>query len=256
MAGPRDWSPQETYVFSREPEPRYRPNGLWGLLGILLGAFSVVLPLGIAGSATGGGGWALTTAGISAVPIAVWYRRAGGGAVVPALAGTLGLIGTVLCSWSLAAAYFPTVVPAFPQLGSPFSVSAPADPTTPQVDVLPDGDAAAAAPDTVAAGAVDGPGTRVVPPFEQAAVVAPSHQLMQNLEYVAQTLETKLEGYVRTGTLPDTLTVGKDHSVSAGQAVLAHLAPYMTLTYSRSGNGYTFTVKDPESGASDRVKLG
>ncbi|WP_039922852.1 hypothetical protein, partial [Leifsonia aquatica] len=126
MSGPRDWSPagywDEPATTHPQPHPaertgrtgRTRPTGWWMAVALLLGVFAVVWPLGMSSASPSGVGWAVTSAGVSAVSIALWYRHAGGGTVLPSIAATLGFLGSILCIWSLAAAGLPGTIPPLP----------------------------------------------------------------------------------------------------------------------------------------------
>ena len=236
MDGPRDWSPAGYWESgssgsggSTFAATRSRPRPLNGLVSVLFGLISVFLPLA-AVSRPGYTGWVITTLGISAVFLAARYRRSGGGAFLSMTGGTLGVIGTILCLWSLAAFYLPGSVPAVPSIRP---VSAATAGALPLAGVQPS--------------QVEAPATRVVPPFEGADVV-PGNQVHANLVHVAFTFGSVLQYQSSQGTLPSALTVQPDGTVTAPGVTYSKIAPYMALEYGVTPGSFTFTVRDTISG--------
>lgn len=236
MSGPRDWSPAEYWdrgssgsASSSIFATRSRPHLLNGLLSVLFGLIAVFLPFA-AMSRPGFTGWVITTLGVSAVFLAVRYRRSGGWAFLSMTGGTLGVIGTILCVWSLAAFYLPGTVPAFPNL-RPASMAA--------AGTLPLAGAQSSQ--------VQAPAVRVVPPFEGADVV-PANQLHANLVHVAFAFGGVLQYQRSQGTLPSALTVQPDGTVTSPGTTYSKIAPYMAIEYGLTPGSYTLTVRDTVSG--------
>ncbi|AYG03887.1 hypothetical protein D7I44_10305 [Gryllotalpicola protaetiae] len=196
---------------------------------MLLGLIATALPL-LAVSRPGYTGWVITTAGISAVALAVRYRHAGGGLFLSAVGGTLGVVGTILCLWSLAAFYLPGHVPTMPNLQTANAASAPAIPVAlPPSPVNP------------------APAARVVAPFD-GADVDPTNQLHANLVHVAIEFGAVLQYDKAHGMLPSVLSVEPDGTVVSPGATYAKIAPYMSVEYGVTPGSYTFTVRDTVSG--------
>ncbi|MFP3466041.1 hypothetical protein [Leifsonia sp. SIMBA_070] len=195
----------------------------------MFGLIAVFLPLA-AVSRPGYTGWVITTLGVSAVFLAVRYRRSGGGAFLSITGGTLGVIGTILCVWSLAAFYVPGSVPPVPNL-KPVSAS-----TTEAFPI------AGAQP-----GQVQAPAVRMVPPFEGADVV-PGNQLHANLVHVAIAFGAVLQYQQSQGTLPSMLAVQSDGTVTSPGTTYSKIAPYMSIEYGLTPGSFMFTVRDTVSG--------
>jgi hypothetical protein len=125
-AGPRDWSPPRYADLPPGPPPCTTPathaparpvkkeNDLYGLVSVLLGLIACWLPLSQPGVGSGYSGFAVTTAGITAVVLAGRSTSR----ILPAIGGTLGVLGTVLCVWSLVAFYAPGTLPPVPSLAA------------------------------------------------------------------------------------------------------------------------------------------
>jgi hypothetical protein len=159
--------------------------------------------------------------------------------ILAVLGGTLGIAGTVLCIWSLAAFYLPTSVPPSPQIvsiaaGTQAPVSAP-----------------------VLTPVVVAPATRVVAPIAGANVVAPTEQLRANVRHIAYNLCGGLAGTAQIhdqygdtyAGVPATLVVQSDGMVSGGTATYSQLPTDMALEYSATPEGaYSLTVRDFASG--------
>jgi hypothetical protein len=208
---------------------RVKPRPLNGLVSVMLGLIATALPL-LAISRPGYTGWVITTAGVSAVALAVRYRRAGGGLFLSAAGCTLGVAGTILCIWSLAAFYLPGHVPAMPKLQATTEASAPAIPVArPLIAITP------------------APITRVVAPFD-GADVDPTNQLHANLVHVAIEFGAVLQYDRARGMLPSVLSVEPDGTVVSPGATYAKIAPYMSIEYGVTPGSYTFTVRDTVSG--------
>ena len=229
-----------------EPTPRGLTTStrLWGLLAVLLGLVSCWLPLSLPAAQTGSRGWVVTTVGISGLWCALAAaraRRARGqnAGILAILGGTLGIAGTVLCIWSLAAFYLPTSVPPAPQLAS---IAAGTQPPV-------------SAP--VLAPVVVTPAARVVAPIAGADVVAPVDQLYANVRHIAFNLCIGLAGTAQAheqygdafAGVPATLVIQPDGMVSGGSATYSQLPTDMALEYSATPAGpYSLTVRDVASG--------
>lgn len=81
------------------------------LVSVLFELISVFLPLVVV-SRLGSTGWVITTLGMAAVLVAVRHRRSERGVFLSITEGGLGVIGTILCGWSLAASYVLGRIPA------------------------------------------------------------------------------------------------------------------------------------------------
>jgi len=195
----------------------------------MLGLIATALPL-LALSRPNYTGWVITTAGVSAVALAVRYRRAGGALFLSAVGGTLGVAGTILCIWSLAAFYSPGRVPAIPKLQGLTAASAPL--------------VAVAQPLKVS---TPTPAARAVPPFD-GADVDPANQLHANLVHVAFAFGAVLQYDRAHGMLPSVLSVEPDGTVVSPGVTYSKIAPYMSIEYGLTPGSYTFTVRDTVSG--------
>ena len=248
--GPRDWSPPGywdesratpvTVARSRARSRRTDSPRTVALVSVMLGLFSVAWPLLLASPQPASSGWAMTTSGLAAIFLATRSRRAGSAPALPAIGATLGVVGTVLCIWSMVAFYNAGVVPAPPSLRAFYTgQTAPA-----AVQPLP------AAPAAVAA-----PASRVVPPFETADVTAPTQQLRANLRHVIFSLAPVLVYERDEGALPSSLSVDPDGLVRSPGATYSKIAPYMALTYGIVAGpaGFTLTVTDTVSGIAESV---
>lgn len=198
-------------------------------MSVLFGMIAVLLPLA-AVSRPGYTGWVITTLGISAVFLAARYRRSGGGSFLSITGGTLGVIGTILCLWSLAAFYLPGSVPPVPILKS---VSVATAAGLPMAGTQPS--------------QAQGPSPRNVPPFEGADPI-PGNQLHANLVHVAIAFGSVLQYQRSHGALPSTLTVQPDGTVTSPGATYLRIAPYMAIEYGVTPGSYNFTVRDTVSG--------
>ncbi|WP_394552522.1 hypothetical protein ACDF64_16960 [Agromyces sp. MMS24-JH15] len=144
-SGPRDWSPAGYWDepsapratgragrAGRRPAARtatatatatVRPSRGWlvpGFVSLFAGIVAVVAPLGVVLDGRVGG-WVVTTVGITAVGFAIESarrRRAwrGSAGVLAWVGGVLGVVGTLLCLWTVAAASLPDAVPPAPRL--------------------------------------------------------------------------------------------------------------------------------------------
>lgn len=206
----------------------------------MLGLISAFLPLATT-SRPGYTGWFFTTIGISAVVLAGRYRKAGGSLFLSSAGGLLGVLGTVLCVWSLIAFYSPASVPAFPTLQPITAAVAPIPPGAPAVQ-------AGALP-------APAPNVRVVAPFEDANI-DPRNQLHANLVHVVFMLGGPLSYEQTQGMLPSALSVAPDGTVTSPGATYSKLAPYMALSYAVAPGGFTLTVKDIPSGMAVGVDPG
>ncbi len=235
MNGPRDWSPAGFWDDragenrrSAITATRVRPRPLNGLVSVMFGLMSVVMPFA-AVSRPGYSGWVITSLGVSAVFLAIRYRRAGGGLFLSTVGGTLGVVGTILCLWSLAAFYLPGTVPAMPTV-RPAAASTMALPMA-----------------TSAAGPGQPSVARIVPPFEGANIV-PGNQLHANLVHVAFAFGSVLQYDRSQGALPSALTVEPDGTVTSPGVTYSRIAPYMAIEYALTPGSYIFTVRDTVSG--------
>lgn len=236
MSGPRDWSPagywdenQTRTSRAAFTARRVRPRPLNGLVSVMLGLIATALPL-LAVSRPGYTGWVITTAGVSAVALAVRYRRAGGTLFLSTVGGTLGVVGTILCIWSLAAFYLPGHVPVMPQLQAASAASAPVVPVAQPLKL-----------------STPAPAARVVAPFD-GADVDPTNQLHANLVHVAFEFGAVLQYDRAHGMLPSALSVEPDGTVVSPGATYSKIAPYMSIEYGLTPGSYTFTVRDTISG--------
>ena len=255
--GPRDWSPAGSWAEPPAPpgrtttmviEPtrpgRATSTRLLGLFAVLLGLVSCWLPISLPAAETGSRGWVVTTVGISGLSCALAAaraRRARGqnAGALAILGGTLGIIGTVLCIWSLVAFYLPATVPPVPLIAS----MAAGSQTAVSVPVL--------APVVVA------PAARIVAPIAGADVVAPVDQLYANVRHIAFNLCIGLAGTTQAheqygdafAGVPATLVIQPDGMVSGGSAAYSRLPTDMALEYSATPAGaYSLTVRDVVSG--------
>ena len=187
--GPRDWNPpgywdstrsvsskQSNWRQVRAPKSQ-RTAIVLGIIAILLGLFACWWPLSLPSANGGYRGFAFTTLGLTTAALAYralqfrgWAPRIG--KALPFTGFSLGLIGTVLCIWSLASFYDPQVVPALPS----FNPSATGQSLTSPYP-----------PIALAPGAAS---SRVVAPIDGADTAAPTQQLHANLKHVAITGDT------------------------------------------------------------------
>ena len=242
--GPRDWSPPGYWDESQTASPApARSNArarrtdsprTVALASVMLGLFAVAWPLLLASPQPGIAGWAITTAGLTAVFLAIRSKHAGSGPALPMIGATLGVVGTVLCVWSMLAFYNASVVPAAPSLRTFYT-----------------GQAAPAAVQPLPAA----PASRVVPPFETADVTAPTQQLRANLRHVIFSLAPVLMYERDQGALPSSLSVNPDGLIRSPGATYSRIAPYMALTYGIVAGpaGFTLTVTDTVSGMAESV---
>jgi hypothetical protein len=147
--------------------------------------------------------------------------------------GTLGVIGTILCLWSVLAFYSPGTVPPVPQLSTL---------TGQNLAGMPQSQPGVA---------------RIVAPIEGANVTAPAQQLHENVRHVAFALcmgvsSSKQIAQQNPGMysgLPSALTVGPDRVVNGGNATYSKLPADMTLDYTATPEGaFSLTVRDAQSG--------
>ena len=250
--GPRDWSPPGYWDDSHTASAaRARVRGrshrtdsprTVALVSVMFGLFSVAWPLCLASPHPGLAGWAMTTSGLTAVVFAFRSKHAGGGSALPMIGATLGVIGTVLCVWSMLAFYDAGVVPAAPSLRTFYtSQSSPV--------------AGQALPLAPAAAAVAPAASRVVPPFETADVTAPTQQLRANLRHVIFSLAPALMYERDHGELPSSLSVDPNGLIRSPGATYSTIAPYMALTYGIVAGpaGFTLTVTDTVSTMAESV---
>lgn len=258
--GPRDWSPPGYWDVTQpsaaskspvtrvaQPHKRVR-SGLYALLSVALGLIACWLPLSLAAADSGYRGWAVTTIGLTAVGFAIAAARARAArgksaGVVSVLGGSLGVVGTVLCLWCVAAFYFSSI-PPIPTLASITGQSALLAPSvTGPIAATP------TAPGTSSA--------RIVAPIAGADVVAPALQLHANVRHVALGLCVGVSSTVQVREqygdafdgLPLSLTVGPDGTVSAGKTTFSKLPADMRLEYSATPEGvFRLTVRDAQSG--------
>ena len=160
---------------------------------------------------------------------------------VPAvLGGTLGVIGTFLCLWSVAAYYAPSAISPVPQLSMlSGQVSQPlAMPTT-------------------LAGPPTAPASRIVAPIDGADVTAPAVQLRANVLHIAFGLCVGVGSAAQMhdqygdalGGVPLYLNVGPDGTVTSGSSTFSRLPADMVLEYTATQAGaYSLTVRDRASG--------
>jgi hypothetical protein len=237
--GPRDWSPAG--YWNEPPEQSHSPNTtidksgpqparLWGLTAVFLGLVACWLPLSVADAGAGFRGFTMTTAGVTAVFLAQRAGRAGH-RVLATLGVLLGLFGTILCGWSVAAFYIHAGVPAVPSISSLTAQGQPMLPTVPA-------GAAARAP-------------RVVAPIPGANIAAePTGQLRENLRHVVFALGVGLSASQQYGTLPTELLFHADGTVYYGSTTLSKVPAYMVVNYELSADKQDFVlrVSDAESG--------
>ena len=250
--GPRDWSPPG-YWDSPPPPPRMRsvpvapaapaPKPAVGqprlsaLVAVLLGLVACWWPLSLVGAPPGFRGFAFTTAGITAVFLASRASR-GGYKVLGGIGLMLGLGGTILSGWSVAAHHLPWM-PAAPSLHA-----APPAPGSPDLQAELSG--AATAP-------------RVVEPFAAASVTAdPTGQLRANLRYIASALGVGLGASSQYGGgFPAALVIHRDGTVAAAHRAetFSKVPEYVELDYVLSADGQTFTLRviDSMSGMAVRT---
>jgi hypothetical protein len=257
--GPRDWNPPGYW-----DEPPHSPHQaaaattvlathrstshLKGLLAVLFGLASCWLPLSIASEGSGYRGWMFTTIGVSAVGWAIAATRASAArgesaGMLPFLGGTLGVVGTILCLWSVLAFYSPGTLPPVPQLAA-LTGASPGSTPRQQPGVAP----SSSRPPS---------GTRIVAPIDGADVTAPAQQLYANVRHVANAFCVGVSSSKqfaqqypgRFAGVPLTLTVGPDRLVTGGTATYSKLPVDMTLEYTGTPEGaYSLTVRDAQSG--------
>lgn len=130
--GPRNWNP--TGYWDEPPRPPHQTaasttglaterstSRLKGLLAVLFGLASCWLPLSLPAEGSGYRGWMFTTVGISAIGWAIAAKRARAArgesaGMLPFLGETLGVVGTILCLWSVVGFSSPGTLPPVPQL--------------------------------------------------------------------------------------------------------------------------------------------
>jgi hypothetical protein len=256
--GPRDWNPPghwdvpaantiprpySTYVATRS---RARSSNLTGLLAVALGLFATLLPLLHPDVSTGFRGFAFTTAGITAISLAIratQLRREGRATsrLLPAIGGTLGVAGTLLSIWSLAFFYAPNAVPPMPSLAS---LTALSQPVVSQPGVLPQVVPAAAAPQTV-------PGPLATTPL--ATAPRSPEETRADMQLAAGTISFVLKNLRTPGQpWPTALLINADHMVSTPDGhALFRIPVGTTAGYARStsGQNYRLTITDDSSGA-------
>ena len=256
--GPRDWNPPG-YWDERPHQAAAATPGLAtqrstshlkGLLAVLFGLASCWLPLSLPPEGSGYRGWMFTTVGISAIGWAIAAKRARtargeSAGMLPFLGGTLGVVGTILCLWSVVAFYSPGTLPPVPQLAALTGSSLSATPQPPP------GAATSSSPSPSPSGA------RIVAPIEGANVTAPAQQLSANVRHVAialcvgisSTKQIAQQYPGRFAGVPLTLTVRPDRLVIGGTATYSKLPADMTLDYTGTPDGiYSLTVRDAQSG--------
>lgn len=241
MSGPRDWSPagywDDEPAARQTTAARHRPTGWWMAVALLLGTFAIIWPLGMSSSSPDGAGWAVTTAGVSAVSIAIWYRRSGGGLAMPSIAGTLGLVGTLLCIWSLAAAGLPGTIPAIPQaFGLPAAAHGGAS-----------GEAGAGAP----ACRVESP-----EPIPVANGTEADQQRADAVQGAVAVLADAVCVQAAGGAYPESLAVADDRTVSSPAGPIGSLPPGLVLEYARTGTGFSLKVSDESGMPSGSIQFG
>lgn len=140
--GPRDWNPPgywdepsasvstRSFRAYASTKPMARASNVIGLLAVALGLFATLLPLAHPDASTGFRGFAFTTAGVTAVMLAMraaHLRREGRATsrLLPLAGGILGVTGTFLSLWSLAFYYAPNVIPPMPSLTSLTEIAQP-----------------------------------------------------------------------------------------------------------------------------------
>lgn len=244
MTGPREGSPagsgdepvaaQQNATIQQGATARQAPTGWWMAVALPLGVFAIAWPLGMSASGPAGVGWASMTAGVSAVSIAVWYRRSGGGLTVPSIAGVLGAVGTFLWVWSLAAAGLPGTVPAPPALfGTAASGSASVG------------------------GAAGSPACRVESPEPAPAAdgTVTDRTRADAVRGIAALLADAVCVQADDGGYPDGLTVAGDRSVRSSAGPLGSLPSGMVLEYTRTSTGFVLTVSDESGMPSDSIEF-
>ena len=248
--GPRDWNPPGYWDTPGNPAlngtgAAYQParsvskvSNLTGLLSVALGLVAAWWPLAEPAFSTGLRGFAITTAGIMAISLAFrasHLRRIGRASswLLPAIGGTLGVLGTLLSIWSLAAFYAPGTVPPMPHLTSLTAITQPL----------------ASPPSPPSASSVAPPG-RIVLPLPGADVTAPTGQLHANLVHVVFALGGALNFTKDHGTLSATLTIASDGMVSMPGTTFSKLPADMRMTYAlvAGGRDYSLTITDTQSG--------
>ena len=235
--GPRDWTPPEprdrqtgSATFSPSaPAPRAAlrapVNGrLAGLFAIALGLFACWWPLSVPAATADARGFAVTTAGVTALFLAA---RAGntGFRRIAAVGSLLGLVGTALCVWSLVAFHFADLpIPPVPRLSTGLS----------QIDSEP-----RPAPLTV-----DAVVPRIVAPIEGADIASmPEGQLRANLRHIVFNLTGDLGYPQQQGALPEAISISSEGIAYYGNATLSAVPADMILEYARSSDGLNFTIR-------------
>jgi len=239
--GPRDWMP---------PEPRDRPMGsvnfspsaatpratlrapangrLAGLLAIALGLFACWWPLSVPAATADARGFAVTTAGVTALFLAARANNAGFRRFA-AIGSLSGLAGTVLCVWSLVAFHFADLpIPPVPSLSTGLRpiISEPLN--TPF--------------------AVDAVFPRVVPPIEGADIAPiPKGQLRANLRHVVFNLAGGLGYPQQQGSLPEAISISPEGIAGYGNVTLSAVPADMVLEYARSTDGLNFRIRVSDS---------
>lgn len=256
---PRDWNPPG--YWDEPPRPTHQAaagtlglatqrstSHLKGLLAVLFGLASCWLPLSLPPEGSGYRGWMFTTVGISAIGWAIAAKRARtargeSAGMLPFLGGTLGVVGTILCLWSVVAFYSPGTLPPVPQLAALTGSSLGGIPQQ--------------QPGVATSSTPPPSGTRIVAPIEGADVTAPAQQLSANVRHVAialcvgisSTKQIAQQYPGRFAGVPLTLTVRPDRLVIGGTATYSKLPADMTLEYTGTAEGvYSLTVRDAQSG--------
>ncbi|GAB3123668.1 hypothetical protein [Glaciibacter psychrotolerans] len=209
--------------------PLKKETNLYGLVSVLLGLVACLLPLSLPSAGGGFSGFAVTKAGVTALVFAA--RSAS--RFLSVIGATLGVVGTILCVWSLAAFYAPGSVPAAPTMATLTSAVQAAEPKS--VGTVAD---------------VSGVGARVVAPVEGADVTAPADQLRANLRHVIFSLCIGLNFSRDHGDLPNGLAIAADGTISSATARYTSLPSDMHLSYVPASDGaaYKLTITDVESG--------
>jgi hypothetical protein len=210
--------------YSNDYETR-RSSGsgrLHGLLGVALGLVACWLPLSVPAATADARGFAVTSAGITALFLAASARRAGYGLL--SLFGSLfGFVGTVLCLWSLASFYRTDVpIPSPPSLVIESVVSDPSATGLTETEEL----------------------DRIVPPIEGADIaLQPEGQLRANLRHIAFNIATGLTFSKQQGELPRKVHVSGDGVVHYNKVTLSTVPPDMVLEYKRTSSGQDFKIR-------------
>lgn len=239
--GPRDWNPPGYWDSTRSVSPKQsnwrqvrapksrRTAIVLASIAILLGLFACWWPLSLPSANGGYRGFAFTTLGLTAAALAYralqfrgWTPRIS--KALPFTGFSLGLIGTVLCIWSLASFYAPQVVPALPS----FNPSATGQSLTSPYP-----------PIALAPGAAS---SRVVAPIDGADIAAPAQQLHANLKHVAISLASGFSYIPGVAWVPDEVAVQPDGLVVSANATYSRLPSYMQMRFTPAGDRQNFTL--------------